>query len=284
MKLFDICIEHVYPWCWKCTTTWFLMILALCNKYNLITGFEPWWLSLSNSYGLIPTIFQSMSIPITPVPSTAFISWDGMTSHWLSKSDFRKILKICSRKLTTSPPEKRPSLKTEMIQLPTIHLSIVRFASGCEWWLDLCWRLCWRGAALEKNRQLDLWLTDFWNERQWFWKSMYQMKLPVIIKIGLFWFDLILSVSSSSMFMMCVSEETQCDLYDSISITSWICFEEAIYNDLTWAEPLKVRMEKVLLDGGIPPNMPFVQDGELLEIDLLNCRADSLCSLQSLVF
>lgn len=161
MKLFDICIEHVYPWCWKCTTTWFLMILALCNKYNLITGFEPWWLSLSNSYGLIPTIFQSMSIPITPVPSTAFISWDGMTSHWLSKSDFRKILKICSRKLTTSPPEKRPSLKTEMIQLPTIHLSIVRFASGCEWWLDLCWRLCWRGAALEKKQTVGSMINRF---------------------------------------------------------------------------------------------------------------------------
>ena len=71
----------------------------------------------------------------------------------------------------------------------------------------------------------------------------------------LVWFDLSLSVLSSSMFMMCVSEETQCDLHDSISITSWIYFEEAIYNDLTWAEPLKVRMEKLLLDGGIPPKM-----------------------------
>lgn len=55
------------------------------------------------------------------------------------------------------------------------------------------------------------------------------------------------------MFMMhTVSEETPCDLHDSILITSWIYFEEAIYNDFTWAEPLKVRMEKLLLDRGIP--------------------------------
>lgn len=31
------------------------------------------------------------------------------------------------------PLKRDPSPKTEMIQLPTLHLSMVRFASGCDW-------------------------------------------------------------------------------------------------------------------------------------------------------
>ena len=173
----------------------------MLELHHQLVSHESWpparskcWLSLSNSYGFIPNILQSMSIPFTPLPINHF--------HFVGQNDI--IIDSPSRIFFSEDPQdtlpktnkiarwtetRAPKRKWSNFQPSIFRLCDSPQGATGDW-------TCAEGFAgeaphLNKKRLLDLWLTDFRNERQWSWKSMYQMKLSLIIKFGLSWFDFV---------------------------------------------------------------------------------------------
>lgn len=158
----------------------------MLELHHQLVSHESWfcarskcWLSLSNSYGFIPNILHQCRFPSPHFQSTTFISWDrnviSLTLQVLFSVDPQDTLpktnNIAPWKETRAPQRKWSNFQPSIFR----WCDSPQGATG-DW-------TCAEGFAgeaphLKKKRPLDLWLTDFRNERQWFWKKHVSDETP----------------------------------------------------------------------------------------------------------